>query len=181
MNIKEYEEKYERVYCKQTSGMPALIAEGMVEFDEYSANWLAGPFKGNFAYFMLQYCNTIPWKLKSEKETLENFRFSHYNIPNYIHKGFKGPAGNEIQLQKRLSTLTEKEKKYWENSVNKKYIKCPTIENPIRFYICGNDDTSYSKFFPSQELALDELALLVSMQPIDYTLCLTENGFVFTN
>ena len=53
-----------------------------------------------------------------------------------------------------------------------------TVENPIQLYLCGNDDTSYSKFFETVEEAKDVLATLLANPTWDHMFDLE---FVFTN
>lgn len=179
MTIEEYEKQFGNCYCKGGT----VEEEGMIQFDETS-NCLAGPFDGGYAYYMIQDCRTLRgWNVVSFDNYKLRCRFSQYNIPNWNGKGLKNPAENEEQLQKRLEKLTDKERKYWQIAVEKeiKYCDYPTLENPIRFYICGNDDSSWTKFFPTVESAKEELKLYLSMQPINYQIHISDNGFVFTN
>lgn len=56
----------------------------------------------------------------------------------------------------------------------------PSRERPVSFHICGNDDMSYSKFYATEQEALDELALLCANEPLDFHE-VWDLGFVFTN
>ncbi len=62
-------------------------------------------------------------------------------------------------------------------------IESPTTALPVRLYFCGNDDTSYSKFYAKVEEARFDLDMLKSLEadgPLDFhEFCAI--GFVFTN
>ena len=57
----------------------------------------------------------------------------------------------------------------------------PTLEKPYGLYLGGNDDASWTKFYPSLEPLREELGLFLAMQPLNFNLHVGENGFVFTN
>ena len=64
MTINEYESQFERVYCKRTPNGSKCIEEGMIQFDEDKVSRLAGSFKGNYAYYMIQDCRTnLGWNV----------------------------------------------------------------------------------------------------------------------
>lgn len=91
-----------------------------------------GPFEGNFAYFSLQ------------------------DYTNATMSYGKDKGKNLLELWKKIRM--EKEKEYI------RQVKCgaykgkpihppsdyrePSIENPVCLYMAGNDDTSYSKYYP---------------------------------
>lgn len=55
-----------------------------------------------------------------------------------------------------------------------------TSEKPISLYFCGNDDTSYTKFYRTVEEGLADLELLLAATPLDFHEFI-DFGFVFTN
>lgn len=95
--------------------------------------------------------------------------------------GFKQDAECETHLQKRLTLLTLKERKEWDLSQIDVKIHYPTKENPYKFWLAGNDDCSYTKFFPSLEESQKELNKLEQIQPLNFQIHVKQNGFVFTN
>ena len=153
--------------------------EGMLQFDD-SASHFAGPFPGNFVYYCIlnEYSNwpTLP----SIEDVKTEHRFSRHNFPTRLN--FRDDAKNEQHLQKRLKMLTPKELKQWELIQNKDVsITEATVENPNKLWIAGNDDTSYSKFFPTLEDAKQELYFLENNQPLNFNIHIKSRNFVFTN
>jgi hypothetical protein len=153
----------------------------MLQFDEETACNLAGPFEGNYAYVSITDYRTLKlgWKIPTEAEYQQRHRFSQYHLP-YRNRP-SNPATTEAQLQQRLKALTEAEQRQWQRNVDKLTIEFPTQENPVALYVAGNDDSTYTKFFPTIEAAQEELDLLLAVQPVNMQRDLTDNGFVFTN
>jgi hypothetical protein len=179
MTINEYIRLYpaERVWRAGKD----CIAEGMLQFDETTAHF-AGPFEGGYAYFRLTDHRNLPgWTLLPLAEHQQKHRFSQYNLPWRLKVQFGQPAQSEEHLQKRLALLTPKELKEWERRLAGFQPDLPTAENPFSLYLGGNDDASYTKFYPTQEVAQAELDLFLSDQPLNFALHVAENGFVFTN
>jgi hypothetical protein len=54
-------------------------------------------------------------------------------------------------------------------------------EKPIRLWLLGNDDTSYSRWFASEQQAREFLDLLVACQPLNFTKDVIDSHFTFTN
>lgn len=194
MNIQEYEAQYEKVFCKHNVEYqpdwknftnPGLhggyLTEGMLQFDEDSrANW-AGPFEGGFAYYCV--IDNRHLHLPTLAEAAEQHRFSHWIMPDVVRyqQGWKESAQNEEHLQKRLALLSYKDLKQWEINIRKMVVEFPTVENPFSLYMCGNDDCSYTKYYSTLEALQAELDLFLSDQPLNMSLHIYENGFVFTN
>ena len=61
-----------------------------------------------------------------------------------------------------------------------RYPECPSWEFPIKFYMVGNDDTSYSKCYSDEMEALNELELFRGNEPLDFHE-VVQVGFIFTN
>jgi len=183
MNIDEYRKLFptEHVWPEK-AGTPGVIEEGMLLFDETASYW-AGPFEGNYAFYRLADMRDMPgWgPLPTEAELRQQQRFSHQNLPRRIRSQFGQPAQSEEHLQKRLALLTPKELAVWREGKDKWCIDRPTVEKPFALKIAGNDDCSYTKYYPTLEAARTELDLFLSDQPLNFTLHVQENGFEFTN
>ncbi len=179
MTLDEYFAQYGDEYRGFLSYKPAfreLVREGMLLFDEDTAcNW-GGPFPGNYAYYKIER-HLEP--LRTEAEERLKFRFSRSVYG--IHPPWGEDAKSEEHLQKRLSQLTEKQRKAWQKCQDGFEIDQPTVEKPVSLYMCGNDDTTYTKFFATVEEALEEVEMLEADQPLCTFTHIYENGFVFTN
>jgi hypothetical protein len=183
MNIDEYQSRFPNEYVwTVTAGTPGVIEEGMLAFDESAAHF-AGPFEGGFCYYRLADMRDMPgWgPLSTVAELQQRQRFSHQNLPRRIRSQFGQPAQSEEHLQKRLALLTPKELKVWQEGKDKWRIDRPTLEFPIALKLAGNDDSTYTKFYPTLEAARAELDLFLADQPLNFDLHVSENGFVFTN
>ena len=183
MNINEYLTQYpnERVWPSR-AGEPGVIAEGMLQFDETAAHF-AGPFAGGYAYYRLADMRDMPgWApLVSVAEHRQQNRFSPHCLPWRLRTQYGKPAESEEHLQKRLALLTAKERKEWDARVKDFALDMPTVEFPFALKLAGNDDSSYTKFYPTLEAARAELDLFLADQPLNFDLYVAENGFVFTN
>lgn len=129
-----------------------VIAEGMIQFTSESSYRWAGPYPGD--YVLLE--------------------VSDYSNAKFIKNGRKLLdvwAENE-EDKKRQAKFFKKEYHY--------YPEYPTISHPVKLWMCGNDDTSYSKFYKTRQDALDELELFTSFEPLDFKIIYDFN-FVFTN
>lgn len=185
MTIDEYLKLFpEQTVYRRPKYLP-LIKSGMLLFDEETAcNW-GGPFDGNYAYFDIidhskQYNNGFVKKLKTEAELRHDFRMAWYAFPMYPKRWMEN-AQSEEHLQKRLAQLSQKELKEWQARQDNYKIDQPHTENPVALFMSGNDDTTYTKFFPNTEAALEEIALFEIDQPLNMTVHIINNDFVFTN
>jgi hypothetical protein len=183
MTINDYLTQYpnERVWPSYPDA-PGTIAEGMLQFDETAAHF-AGPFDGNYVYFRLADMRTLPgWgPLCTVAELQQRQRFSRHNLPWRLRTNYGQDAQSEEHLQKRLALLTPKELKAWQEGLDKWRIDMPTLEKPFALKLAGNDDVSYTKYYPTLEAAQAELSLYTADQPLNFPLHVQENGFVFTN
>lgn len=186
MTIDEYRKLFPtenvwRVAPIKQNGETSLIVDGMLLFDDCSAANLAGPFDGNYGYFSITDRTDIAgWKLFTEQELRQQYRLSIYSIPNYYRYGFNSDVSSEGHLQRRLRVLSKKDLELWERNQREFAIDCPTAEKPFVLYICGNDDSSWSKFFSTAHDAKLELNLLEYYQPLSWDI-ITERKFIFTN
>ena len=184
MNIEQYKilfpnERVWRTTLTDANGNSAAVVEGMIKFDDTACNF-DGPFEGGYAHFALTDHRNLPGdgKLQTVAWHLESFRLSHWNFPlGFYNK----PADNEYHLQRRLAKLSPKELMAWEARVAAHKIETTTVEFPFALKLSGNDNSTYTKFYPTLEAAQADLQLMLDMQPCNFQLHVYENGFVFTN
>lgn len=168
MTIDEYKKLYpeEYVWHAERIWTAGLIEYGMIQFDEPSANYLAGPFQGHFGFY--QIIDHLQRQLYSPLKTLQQLQeqnsLSHRHFP---HNLYQNPAKDQTHLQTRLNKLSSKQRKEWQNSVNLFKNDQPSTNYPISIRISGNDDSSYIAFFPNQQSAINEIHLLLLIQPIN--------------
>lgn len=181
MTVDEYHllypnERVMRSTLTKANKTSAIVIDGMLKFDEETASSWGGPYEGDYAYFSIKDCRELPGhnKITSIAEHLQRVRLEPFGR-------FKTPAESEEHLQKRLAELSIKQRKDWEQRLNKWMVDCPTIDKPFALCVCGNDDCSYTKFYCKLEEAQEELTLFLSMEPLNLWLHIVENGFVFTN
>lgn len=126
------------------------LSQGLLLFTEESHHCWAGSFPGNYAQFVLT------------DHSKEIFR-------------------EKLRLEEQQKIFQiEKEKALKNNVLYTIPNDVPTIEKPIRLWIMGNDDTSYSKFYSNSEEALEELNFFIANEPLEFEIVF-DFGFVFTN
>lgn len=124
--------------------------EGFLEFTVDTASIFAGPFAGNHAMFFL----------KDNTETLV-------------------PVINEKTKAREKVKLIEANDRFYQNNPEL-IVEGATSAKPYSLYLCGNDDTSYTKFYASIAEAEQELELLKTNEPLEFK-DIMDLGFVFTN
>lgn len=184
MKIEQYnilfpnERRVWRSTLTDVNGNSAAVAEGMMQFDDTACSF-AGPFEGDYVHFALSdHRNLFGTKLQTVAWHSEQQQLSHHNFPLGM---FKAPAKNLDHLLRRLGKLSPKEHRAWEERVKKNFIEVATVDNPFSLKLSGNDDSTYTKFYPTLEAAQADLQLMLDMQPCNYHLHIDENEFVFTN
>jgi len=188
MNFEEYTNKFEKLVWRQgqwkTSPTCKFHREGLLQFTADTHWALSGSFNGYGYFAVLQHLQYTHPKnradhLITEAERLRRFRFSHLYFPT--KHGFRDPATDEQHLQKRLAKLDIRDLKEWADKQEqlKAEQEHPTVEKPFALFIAGNDDTSYTKYYPTLEALEEELALYEACQPLNFYDDL--KGFVFTN
>jgi hypothetical protein len=170
LTIAQYKILYpnENMFCGMSGLYPGIreICEGMLQFTEDSAACWGGPFDGNFAYFSMQdYTKaTMPYgKNKGE---------------NLLAVWEKARVEKEKEYKEQVERGAHK---YKHISPPSDYLESASIDRPIRLYMAGNDDTSYSKFYTSEDEAQEELNLFIGNQPLDFHDVVQDFDFVFTN
>jgi len=187
MNIQEYNQLFPHVRVMQRVTLQkdrttAIVQDGMLLFTEQSAFCWAGPYEGNYAYFAIIDERNIPnCPLLTEAQERQRYRFARYAMPWNGKRQYGDDAQSEKHLQARLKLLNNKQLKEWENNQQNHVIDQTTIENPISFYMAGNDDCSYTKFFPNIEAAQEQLLDFITSEPLNFDTVIHQNGFVFTN
>lgn len=137
-----------------------ILSEGFLEFTNESAlNW-GGPFPGNHARYVL--CD-----------------YSSAMFLNGKHKGKRKldvwDARREEAIRKYKSGF-HPECKWVIHPID-----CASNKSPIRLWLLGNDDSSYSKFYSAKQIAIDELNLFIANEPCDYNEIIKNFNFIFTN
>lgn len=146
-------------------GMRA-ICEGMLQFTEDSAACWGGPFDGNFAYFSLQDYTKATMPYGKDKDE------------NLLVLWERGRIEKEKEYREQVERGTDKYKTLYPTY---DYNERASIDKPVRLYMAGNDDTSYSKFYASENEAKEELNLFIGNQPLDFHDVVQDFDFVFTN
>jgi len=150
--------------------MSHIIDCGMLEFTPETAHNWAGPYPGNCSDW---------W--------LEDYR---------LHRWYKQPFGTRQANYERqqeqwekyaAKAKTKRDRKRWEKLLKNLTVdntednySHPTDETPIALRLHGNDDTSYTKFYPTVEAARKDLDLFLACEPLDFQ-DVKDAGFGFTN
>lgn len=168
LSIEEYKKKYPQAFCWGSftdkpiySGL-RYIREGLLQFREENACCWGGPLEGNYAQFVLSDYTNAVFTAGSNKgqKVLEVWHQKDLEVQNKIDRGHY----EIVQRTPRLNKL-----------------ELPHLEKPIKLYICGNDDTSYSKFYATEQEALEELELFIAAEPLDFFELIDGFKFIFTN
>ncbi len=154
----------------------------MLEFDKETACCWAGPFYDVWAYYAIEdgvkFYAGDEGRLPTMKERREQLKYSQFSFP-WRFNLTNNSVMDDHKIETLLAQMTKKELLDYEDRVENGPKGCFTVENPFGLYMCGNDDTSYTKFYPSLEDLQKELALFEACQPLNMWKDL--QGFVFTN
>lgn len=147
---------------------PHILRVGMLAFNEETACAWGGPFEGGYAGY-----------------TLKDYRVSaphsglHYLVQNDLYLSERLRKRQVLIERLKMPSKADKQKHY---EIFNDVIDFATTAKPIRLYMFGNDDTSFSKFYATTEEALAEVDLLEACEPLDfYKDLMALEGFVFTN
>lgn len=161
LTIEEFKLKYPGKFCWENIGKVnifsgiKLIMEGLIQFTPETASSWGGPLYDNYAQFVLN---------------------------DWLEATFlAGPDKGKKVLE--IWDLANKDKKAKCIRRGIEYIKNaerPTLDKPIKLWMFGNDDTSYSKFYSSVEDAVNEINLFIANEPLDFNI-VYDFGFIFTN
>jgi hypothetical protein len=171
MTIEDYEKTYDNVWRKSdgSARYRAILEELMLHFDETACN-LSGPFPGNYAYVQIRDSSCVLPKWLKSVNDLKTYSFLTRNGHSV---NVESPEHFE-KILKRIGKTQEDYDQY------KCEIDCFTIEFPYGLFVCGNDDSTYGKFFKSEKEAKHFLDWMKVSEPLNLDL-LIEMGFVFTN
>ena len=159
-----------------TQGYGAEMATGhvhgvMLQFTEETAGRWGGPFEGG-------YCACVVYDYQNDPT------FKHWmplrTIAQHKEAKFKDYQKN-VRKHAAYYTSKRSRKSAPKSPEDIKYIDVPTVESPIGVVCYGNDDTSYTKYVPTIEDAMELVALLEAGQPLDFEKDFLPLGFVFTN
>lgn len=153
---------------------------GMIRFTEETASSWGGPCPGGFALYHFEDMrktsrwkreNTVPTKRAFElaierlKWELEKLEFMSHRFQRSARKQLR----EDLRRLQRMDVLALHS-----------FLEWTTEEYPFRLYMRGNDDTSYTRFFKTEEEGLELIELLEVSSPIDFNEFL-EFGFFFSN
>lgn len=168
LTLEDFKKKYPKAFCwdsfisdRYNPGM-RFIKEGLLQFTEETACMWAGPFEGGHAHFVIK------------------------DYTNAIHSAgrHKGRRLLEVWHEHDLEIQTKIDRGYYIYNPKEHPYFCKgedaSLEYPIKFYMCGNDDTSYSKFYATEQEALEELELFIASEPLDFKI-IWDFKFAFTN
>lgn len=149
------------------------IREGMLVFNEETACCWGGPYPCNTAHFILVDCRE--WSDKWCGRTLA-----------------AAQADARVRLEQWIATATHAEARVFyqgmlarvnagDHATIHQLEERGTIEYPIRIWVLGNDDTSYSKWFATVEEAEELLTLMEDKGPLDFEQDFLPFTWTFTN
>jgi hypothetical protein len=138
-------------YLESLADSERVVDVGMLSFDEKTAHNWHGPFKGGYAFYSIQDYTGYADLCTIEQMNQKEDDFYAKHDPKDERKGYN-----------------------W-------YKETTTVEFPVRLYMCGNDDCSYSKYFKTFKEAQDLLASFDTKAVLNFYRDIRDNGFVFTN
>ena len=157
LTILEYKKRFPHSWShRESRGLKnpfktRIIREGYLLFNEDSAYCWAPPFDGNFAFFYIEdYTDAV-----------------YFDGSSFL-------AARAREEQKR------KEKAFRDGEQFYKWMEDPSYEFPVKFYMCGDDDVSYTKCYASEAAALKELEFFLANEPLDISI-IKDFSFIFTN
>jgi len=181
-----------------------LVKTGMIKWSDDSHNW-SGPFEGDFVFFKItdfnfQYpaLSSVNGIKESEKTQAE---YSSYSWPYLFCEKVLGENWHKCniggtvckrstltvcELKKIIKYATENDNNAIEfyfkklDTVLKNltlHLTIPSKEFPVSLYMCGTDDTSYSKLFESAEEALAFISGIEKENNFDFV----HKHMIFTN
>lgn len=187
---------------------PQILKQGMLKVEDESACCWGGPFKGNYIFCKIEDYSLTVGELKSLAEIAEHWEtYIQYSTHNILYSGRalkkyfpelqewyfiqKTKDGSECsrtqfthsELLHYLNNATKEELEHRQQMIREERERLITnrelsIELPIKFFLCGNDDTSWTNYYATSAEALVDFDFLLNEQPdIGYI----QRNFVFTN
>ena len=189
--------KSHRDYAYRLSGSyepgMELIKCGFILWNEDEAHIWAGPWCGIGVFFKICDYSKVKWIQTCEERDASLKRRALYGYYTFPYKSRKlldnlrvSKNPDELTSVERsmlLSVISEEEYMEYFSNYGKVYDNLlkefsVTVEHPIKLYLCGNDDTSYSASFARPDLAIDALKE-IDANPTMKTL--NKFDFKFTN
>jgi hypothetical protein len=133
------------------------IRGGVLPFTPETASSWGGPFPGDFAAFRLT---------------------DHRETPSLSGHRPKARKRTGLEPPPKLVTQVGDEHQARYPGQAQEMV---TTARPFELRVYGNDDTSYTKFYASEEEALQELELFEGGGPLDFHEFVEGFGFTFTN
>lgn len=172
ITLKEYAIKYPnqksyRSFAGNIQPGARLIAEGYLQFDKETACCWAGPWEGGYARFVIiDYTDAtiLNFPNKSYLDAMEKRRRESYEKEVRKAKFLGNPPRHEWSDEPRGDERGYASKFY-----------------PVRLWMMGNDDTSWSKCYKSAPDAIAELDLFSAAEPLNFHEIIEGFGFTFTN
>lgn len=148
-----------------------VLYRGMLQFDETASSW-AEPFPGGYAY-----CIVL------------DYRTARAGNESYCRALDRALELDIRELKKQILLPKKERRPRWQNYSTDQLegfldnfpMENATSRYPIRIWVMGTDNTSYSKFVPSEEEALDEVALMEACQPLNMRKDIHESDYISTN
>lgn len=140
------------------SGYGRYIRGGVLQFTPETASSWGGPFEGGFAAYRLT---------------------DHRSTSHHLDRRPKARKRTGREPLPKL--LIEVGDEYMKDAHPNARQDMVTTAKPFELRMYGNDDTSYTKFYASEESALEELNLFETTQPLDFKEIVWGFGFAFTN
>jgi hypothetical protein len=172
LTIEEYKEKFPNEKCwGHTLIQPGVrfIKEGLLQFTESSAKGWAGPFEGSYAQFHCKdYSNAIVLSGPNKGQNWLQHLAKHKEAKAEITKRSNLYYGKDRHKDRHVRKVLP-------------YSEDPSIKYPIKLWMAGNDDTSYSKCYKTEQDFLNELELFIANEPLDFKQVIEGFNFIFTN
>jgi len=152
-------EAHSRVYVvglTSNLGYGRHIRGGVLPFTAETADRWAGPFEGGYAAFRLTDHRETLWP--HDRRPKARKRTGNEPLPQLLTQVGDASLARHPGQQDMVSTA-----------------------KPFELRVYGSDDTSYTKFYASEEEALQELALFEGGGPLDFHEFTRGFGFTFTN
>lgn len=164
---------YRHVLAEGSPLSPGEIRDGMLVFNEATACSWGGPYPCNTAQFRL--VDSREWSNKWCGRTLAAAQKDALGLLD----GWLAQKPRHEERDRYLAMRAEVEK--GNHAVIHQLEERGTVEYPIRIWMLGNDDTTYSKWFATLEEAEDLLTLMENMGPLDFTEDFLPFIWTFTN
>lgn len=173
MDLNTYFEQYPQHPFLGNWDRPGVIRSGVIQFTPETACAWGGPFEGGVAGYVLM--DTRLWNPKGYRPP---FVESQQKALTLIQGWIAGrPRAEDKALY--LEWLSRAED--GDADVVHLVTEYGTAEHPYRIWMFGNDDTSYSRWFATQEEAEDFVALMEAAEPLDFVTDFLPFGWTFTN